>query len=176
MEVSNVDIVQGWRSPVGRDKGPRYYYSRGLNAMLNAAFGMDLKDNKSGFILCAREVMEDLLVSRQLLLLAVVHHGVGARQGPPTKSRDAPENRRAGKRSSTTRTSKRWRAASSTSAGVFRISVPPQSPSTLRTFLDPASLVRDAPEPVWRRLYWRLLSCSVHALDDDQRGGQQLKD
>ncbi|MCU1283082.1 MAG: hypothetical protein JWM53_6628, partial [bacterium] len=41
MEVSNVDIVQGWRSPVGRDKGPRYYYSRGLNAMLNAAFGMD---------------------------------------------------------------------------------------------------------------------------------------
>ena len=64
MEVSNVDIVQGWRSPVGRDKGPRYYYSRGLNAMLNAAFGMSLKDNKSGFILCAREVMEDLLSYR----------------------------------------------------------------------------------------------------------------
>ena len=62
--MSNVDIVQGWRSPVGRDKGPRYYYSRGLNSMLNAAFGMDLKDNKSGFILCAREVIEDLLSYR----------------------------------------------------------------------------------------------------------------
>ena len=31
----------------------------------------------------------------------------------------------------------------------------PQSPSTLRTFLDrERPLVRDAPEPLWRRLYW----------------------
>lgn len=58
---SNVDLVQGWRSPVGRERGPRYYYSRGLNAMLNAAFDMRLRDNKSGFVLCAREVLADLL-------------------------------------------------------------------------------------------------------------------
>lgn len=58
---SNVDIVQGWRSPVGRDKDPRYWYSRGLNKILNTAFGMDLQDNKSGFVLCAREVFADLL-------------------------------------------------------------------------------------------------------------------
>ena len=32
--------------------------------MLNTAFGMSLKDNKSGFILCAREVFEDLLSYR----------------------------------------------------------------------------------------------------------------
>jgi len=64
MDVSNVDIVQGWRSSIGREKGPRFYYSRGFNAILNGAFGMNLKDNKSGFILCAREVMEDLLSYR----------------------------------------------------------------------------------------------------------------
>jgi phenylacetate-CoA ligase len=57
----SVDIVQGWRSTVGREKDKRYYLSRGLNAMLNATFGMSLKDNKSGFVVCAKEVMEDLL-------------------------------------------------------------------------------------------------------------------
>src|SRR4051812_6896035 len=64
LEVSNVDIVQGWRSPVGRAKDPRYYYSRGLNFLLNAAFGMNLQDNKSGFILTRKEIFEDLLTYR----------------------------------------------------------------------------------------------------------------
>jgi phenylacetate-CoA ligase len=57
----SLDIVQGWRSSVGRKKETRYYLSRGLNAMLNVAFGMRLRDNKSGFVVCAKEVMEDLL-------------------------------------------------------------------------------------------------------------------
>src|SRR6478672_2827996 len=61
LELSNVDIVQGWRSPVGREKGPRFYYSRGFNAILNTAFGMNLKDNKSGFVITSREVFADLL-------------------------------------------------------------------------------------------------------------------
>src|SRR4051812_28953618 len=39
----SLDIVQGWRSTVGRKKETRYYLSRGLNAMLNATFGMALK-------------------------------------------------------------------------------------------------------------------------------------
>jgi len=56
-----LDIVQGWRSPVGRKKETRYYLSRGLNSLLNATFGMHLRDNKSGFVVCAKEVMEDLL-------------------------------------------------------------------------------------------------------------------
>ena len=58
---SNVDIIQGFRSAVGREKGPRYYYSRGLNFLLNHSFSMDLQDNKSGFVLCGREVLADLL-------------------------------------------------------------------------------------------------------------------
>ena len=80
LSFSGVDLVQGWRSPVGRERGPRYYYSRGLNSMLNAAFGMRCKDNKSGFVLCAREVMADLLDYRghysywQSFILVAAHH------------------------------------------------------------------------------------------------------
>jgi len=57
----SVDVVQGWRSSVGRERGQRYQLSRGFNVLLNAAFGMRLRDNKSGFICCAKEVMQDLL-------------------------------------------------------------------------------------------------------------------
>jgi phenylacetate-CoA ligase len=61
LEEHNVDVVQGWRSPVGRERGVRYHVSRTFNTMLNAAFGMNLRDNKSGFVLTSREVMLDLL-------------------------------------------------------------------------------------------------------------------
>lgn len=57
----SVDIVQGWRSAVGRRKDRRFHLSRGLNALLNGVFSMDLQDNKSGFVVCAREVLLDLL-------------------------------------------------------------------------------------------------------------------
>src|SRR6185369_15477060 len=59
-----VDVVQGWRSAVGRRKDRRYTLSRGLNTLLNSVFSMDLQDNKSGFVVCAREVFEDLLTYR----------------------------------------------------------------------------------------------------------------
>jgi phenylacetate-CoA ligase len=58
---SSVDVVQGWRSPVGRRKDKRYHLSRGFNSLLNSAFGMSLRDNKSGFVCCAKEVLQDLL-------------------------------------------------------------------------------------------------------------------
>ncbi|GMV14727.1 MAG: glycosyltransferase [Polyangiaceae bacterium] len=57
----SVDVVQGWRSWVGRQKDKRYHISRAFNFMLNSAFGMQLADNKSGFVMCAREVFQDLL-------------------------------------------------------------------------------------------------------------------
>jgi phenylacetate-coenzyme A ligase PaaK-like adenylate-forming protein/glycosyltransferase involved in cell wall biosynthesis len=57
----SIDVVQGWRSPVGRQRDARYHLSRGFNSLLNAAFGMRLKDNKSGFVMCSKDVMEDLL-------------------------------------------------------------------------------------------------------------------
>ncbi len=61
---TSVDIVQGARSSVGRQRDTRYYYSRGLNTLLNRTFGMNLYDNKSGFIMCAKDVLEDLLTYR----------------------------------------------------------------------------------------------------------------
>lgn len=57
----SVDVVQGFRSAVGRRKDQRFHLSRGLNVLLNGVFGMDLQDNKSGFVVCAREVFLDLL-------------------------------------------------------------------------------------------------------------------
>jgi phenylacetate-CoA ligase len=57
----SVDVVQGWRSAVGRRKDQRYHLSRGFNHLLNRVFGMELQDNKSGFVLSLREVMLDLL-------------------------------------------------------------------------------------------------------------------
>jgi phenylacetate-CoA ligase len=58
---SSVDVVQGWRSSVGRERGGRYWISRGFNSLLNGVFDMKLQDNKSGFVCCTREVMLDLL-------------------------------------------------------------------------------------------------------------------
>ena len=57
----SVDIVQGFRSAVGRQQDQRYHLSRGFNSFLNATFGMSLRDNKSGFVMCSREVLQDLL-------------------------------------------------------------------------------------------------------------------
>ncbi|RYE91955.1 MAG: glycosyltransferase, partial [Myxococcales bacterium] len=64
LREQSVDVVQGWRSPVGRERDSRYHLSRGFNLLLNAAFGMKLHDNKSGFVCAAREVMLDLLTHR----------------------------------------------------------------------------------------------------------------
>jgi phenylacetate-coenzyme A ligase PaaK-like adenylate-forming protein len=61
LRETSVDIVQGARSSIGRQRDSRYFYSRGLNTLLNRTFGMKLYDNKSGFIMCAKDVLEDLL-------------------------------------------------------------------------------------------------------------------
>jgi phenylacetate-CoA ligase len=158
MDVSNVDIVQGWRSPVGRDKGPRFYYSRGLNAMLNGAFGMRLKDNKSGFVLCAREVMEDLLSYRgnyyywQSFIMVAAHV-----KGYTYKQIETLfENRRAGKSFLDHGQMKAVaRSFADIGRALLEYRLRPQSPSTLRNFLDrERPLVPEAAEPLWRRLYW----------------------
>lgn len=64
LQSSNADIVQGFRSTIGRSKDNRYVLSKTLNAILNSLFGMSAKDNKSGFIICRKEVLEDILTHR----------------------------------------------------------------------------------------------------------------
>lgn len=66
IKFSNVDIVQGWRNHIGRlqDSFLRHLSSRGLNFTLNLFFGMHSRDNKSGFVICRKGVMEDVLTHR----------------------------------------------------------------------------------------------------------------
>lgn len=59
-----VDIVQGARTREERPFDLRYLLSRGLNLLLNILFGMSLQDNKSGFLICRRELFLRLLEER----------------------------------------------------------------------------------------------------------------
>jgi len=61
IKFTNVDMVQGYRSSIGRLKDSRYILSRGLNFILNSLFAMRLRDNKSGFVIAPREVMQDVV-------------------------------------------------------------------------------------------------------------------
>jgi len=61
---TRVDMVQGSRSLIGRQRDSRYHLSRGLNTMLNMMFGMRLRDNKSGFVIARRETLADILHRR----------------------------------------------------------------------------------------------------------------
>lgn len=64
IKFSHVEMVQGYRSSIGRLKNSRYILSRGFNTLLNALFGMRLKDNKSGFVIAEKEALEDILRHR----------------------------------------------------------------------------------------------------------------
>ena len=61
---TGVDYVQGYRSTIGREKGNRYYFSVGLNVLLNFTFGMKARDNKSGFILTSKQIFNNILFHR----------------------------------------------------------------------------------------------------------------
>jgi len=61
IDATGADIVQGVRAASDRPRDPRYVLSRGLSAVLNFAFGMAARDNKSGFFACRRGVLDDLL-------------------------------------------------------------------------------------------------------------------
>jgi len=62
---TGADVVQGARAVRERPRDVRFLLSRGLSALLNAVFGMSLPDNKSGFFLCRREILQDLLAFRE---------------------------------------------------------------------------------------------------------------
>lgn len=61
LHADAVDMVQGVRSSIGRLRDNRFILSRGLNVLLNRLFRMSATDNKSGFVLASREVMQDVL-------------------------------------------------------------------------------------------------------------------
>ena len=61
IKYTHADMVQGYRSSIGRIRDSQLLLSKGFNFILNTAFGMHQKDNKSGFVLCRREVLDDVL-------------------------------------------------------------------------------------------------------------------
>ena len=80
------DVVQGVRRPENLSR-LRYLQSRALNLILNVTFRMNLADNKSGFVLCRREVLDAMLTHRfryryyQCFLAAAAHmRGYSIRQ------------------------------------------------------------------------------------------------
>lgn len=158
LEASNVDIVQGWRSPVGRDKGPRYWYSRGFNVILNTTFGMNLKDNKSGFVLCAREVFADLLSYRgnyaywQSFIMVSAH----AKGYTYKQIETLFENRRAGTSFlANTPVKPILRSFVDVGRALVEYRLRPTRSSDLRPFLDEARpLNRSTPRPSVRRYYF----------------------
>lgn len=54
---TNCDLVQGVRVPQSKQSVGRWISSRGLNFVLNATFGMNSRDNKSGFVLAGRDAL-----------------------------------------------------------------------------------------------------------------------
>ena len=64
LQLTHADLVQGYRSSIGRLRDSRYLLSKGLNFVLNTLFGMALRDNKSGFVLARRETMVHVLRRR----------------------------------------------------------------------------------------------------------------
>lgn len=79
LDQTDCDIVQGWRSLAGRKRDHRYYWSRGLNWILNRVFGTRLRDVKSGFVVCPTEILTDLMSFRgqyaywQCFLMVAAH-------------------------------------------------------------------------------------------------------
>jgi phenylacetate-CoA ligase len=64
IRFSRADVVQGYRLSVVRPPLSRLVLSKGLNWILNGAFGMHQRDNKSGFVIARREVVADILRHR----------------------------------------------------------------------------------------------------------------
>lgn len=64
LQESRADIAQGVRSQIEREKDSRLLFSKGLNGLLNIAFGDRAADSKSGFVLGPRQVMADVVSHR----------------------------------------------------------------------------------------------------------------
>lgn len=61
IKENNSDLVQGWRIAHEKNNKIRYVLSWSLSSLLNFLFSMHLKDNKSGFIICKKNVFQDIL-------------------------------------------------------------------------------------------------------------------
>lgn len=82
LKYSNADVVQGWRSHIARPRDFRYVVSRTLDIVLRVLFRIPLRDIKSGFFVCDRDVFERILKRRfsyryfqTLVMVSAQHKG-----------------------------------------------------------------------------------------------------
>lgn len=61
LREAGADIAQGARYKEVKRSALRRFLTAGLSWLLNLMFGMRLKDNKSGFILCRQEIFQDIM-------------------------------------------------------------------------------------------------------------------
>src|SRR5262249_3342027 len=61
LDATGARIVPGGRAADDRPRGPRHVLSRGLSPVLHFPFGLAARDHKSGFFMCRRAVLDDLL-------------------------------------------------------------------------------------------------------------------
>jgi phenylacetate-CoA ligase len=87
LHESGADIAQGVRNDARRIRDVRFVLSKGLGGLLNRAFGMSLRDNKSAFFMCRRDVLANLLGYREryrhwqcFVMVAAHHHGYRIRE------------------------------------------------------------------------------------------------
>jgi phenylacetate-CoA ligase len=78
LQCSGSDLAQGCRSRNGRQRNARYFVSRGLHHLLDRLFAMRTEDNKSGFVMCRREVFASLLDYRESYTHWQIFVGVAA--------------------------------------------------------------------------------------------------
>lgn len=61
IKKGDYDIVQGWRHYAEDNSFLRKFQSQAFSFLLNTLFLMNLRDIKSGFLVCKREVFRDIL-------------------------------------------------------------------------------------------------------------------
>lgn len=77
LKLSMADITHGYRSITGKQKNPQRHGHAFLNGLIKILFGVWHTDPTSSFIVCKKEVLEDLLRHKegysffQILLLAI---------------------------------------------------------------------------------------------------------
>jgi phenylacetate-CoA ligase len=65
LKISMADIAHGYRSTIGGKKNQQHIVQKTLNTISRVLFNLHLQDPTSSFIVCKKEVLEDLLRHRE---------------------------------------------------------------------------------------------------------------
>jgi phenylacetate-CoA ligase len=165
IHATRSDLVQGYRSSIGRLRDSRFALSKGLNFLLNALFDMSLRDNKSGFVLGLRETLRDVMRRRYHYRYFQTFITVSARaKGYSVREVETLFESRLVGQSFMPRFPVKVVAGAlfDLVKGFVEFRLRPQWESPLRAFLEAHPPQRqDAPLTGWRKALWRLFIASM---------------